>query len=162
MIRPTVPEDTPGLVALTEGTGIFSALDVEALREVLDDYHATNRAWGHVCVTYEQDGRIIGYAYYAPAAMTEGSWYLWWIAVSKQSQARGVGGELLRHAEDEARGKGGRLLFIETSSLPTYELTRRFYLKHGYEQHAILRDYYADGHDMVIFRKRLGGAKATG
>ena len=67
MIRPTVPEDTPALLALTEGTGLFSRLDMEALQEVLDDYHASNRAWGHVCVTYERDGRIIGFAYYAPA-----------------------------------------------------------------------------------------------
>jgi len=39
---------------------------------------------------------------------------------------------------------------IETSSLPHYELTRRFYLKHGYEQAAVLRDFYSDGDDMVI------------
>ena len=44
---------------------------------------------------------------------------------------------------------------IETSSLPQYELTRKFYLKHGYEQHAVLKDFYTDGDDMVIFRKHL-------
>jgi ribosomal protein S18 acetylase RimI-like enzyme len=44
---------------------------------------------------------------------------------------------------------------IETSSLPHYGLTRKFYLKHGYEQTAILKDYYADGDDMVVFRKRM-------
>jgi ribosomal protein S18 acetylase RimI-like enzyme len=162
VIRPTVPQDTPALLALTEGTGLFSRLDMEALQEVLDDYHASNRAWGHICVTYEQDGQIIGFAYYAPASMAEGTWYLWWIAVSRQIQARGIGGELLRYAEDEARAKAGRVLFIETSSLPTYELTRRFYLKNGYEQHAVLRDYYADGHHMVIFRKRLRRAESPG
>ena len=46
-------------------------------------------------------------------------------------------------------------MLIETSSLPHYELTRRFYLKHHYDQEAILRDYYADGDDMVVFRKHL-------
>ena len=40
--------------------------------------------------------------------------------------------------------------------MPHYELTRRFYLKHGYEQHATIRDFYAEGDAMVIFRKRLG------
>jgi ribosomal protein S18 acetylase RimI-like enzyme len=162
MIRPTVPEDTPALLAVGESTGLFSRLDMEALQEVLDDYHATNREWGHVCVTYEQDGQVIGFAYYAPAAMTEGTWYLWWIAVGKQIQARGIGGELLRYTEDGARAGRGRIMLVETSSLPTYELTRRFYLKNGYEQHAVLRDYYADGHHMVIFRKRLSGHDAAG
>jgi ribosomal protein S18 acetylase RimI-like enzyme len=157
MIRATVPEDTPALVALTTGTGLFTKLDIQALQEVLDDYHAVNKSWGHECVTYEQHGQIIGYAYFAPAAMTEGTWYLWWIAVSKDVQARGTGTRLLHHVEDEIRKKQGRLLLIETSSIATYELTRRFYLKHGYELHATLRDYYADGHHMTIFRKRLTG-----
>ena len=44
---------------------------------------------------------------------------------------------------------------IETSSLPHYEPTRRFYLKHGYELGATLRDFYAEGDDMVVFRKLL-------
>jgi ribosomal protein S18 acetylase RimI-like enzyme len=87
--------------------------------------------------------------------MTERTWYLYWIAVSKRTQARGIGGKLLRYAEDDIRAKSGRVLFIETSSLPHYELTRRFYLKHGYEQAAVLRDYYSDGDDMVVFRKHF-------
>jgi ribosomal protein S18 acetylase RimI-like enzyme len=156
MIRPTVPEDTPTLVPLAEGTGVFTPADIQALREVLDDYHAESYGGGHRSVTYEQDGRIIGFAYYAPASMTDRTWYLWWIVVGKQVQARGVGGELLRHVEGAIRAERGRLLLLETSSLPSYELTRRFYLKNSYEQAAVLADYYADGHDMVVFRKRLG------
>jgi GNAT superfamily N-acetyltransferase len=155
MIRPTVPGDTPALVELAEGTGVFKPLEIDALREVLDDYHAGNEAQGHRCVSSEREERVIGFAYYAPAAMTDRTWYLYWIAVVKGIQAKGLGGALLRHAEDDARQAGGRVLFIETSSLPHYELTRRFYLKHGYEQAAVLRDFYADGDDMVVFRKRL-------
>src|SRR6266566_596091 len=118
MIRPTVPEDTPGLVALAEGTTVFKPLEIQALREVLDDYHAHEKEVGHRCVTYEKDGEIIGFAYYAPAAMTDRTWYLYWIAVSKQIQARGVGQELLRYVEEDIRGANGRILLIETSSLP--------------------------------------------
>jgi hypothetical protein len=61
----------------------------------------------------------------------------------------------LRHAEEEVSRQRGRMLLIETSSLPHYEPTRRFYLKHGYEQAAVLRDFYAEGDDMVIFCKRF-------
>lgn len=158
MIRATVPADTPLLLALAEETGVFKPMEIVALQEVLDDYHAANRAQGHRSVTCEPEGAVIGFAYYAPAAMTDRTWYLYWIAVRKSLQARGVGGQLLRHAEEDIRRAGGRLLLIETSSLPHYDLTRRFYLKHGYEQTAALRDYYADGDDMVVFRKRLAGA----
>ena len=40
-------------------------------------------------VTYEKDGRAIGFAYYAPTAMTDQTWYLYWIAVDRTVQARG-------------------------------------------------------------------------
>jgi ribosomal protein S18 acetylase RimI-like enzyme len=155
MIRPTTPADTSALLELTHETGVFKPHEVEALNEVLSDYHADNHAYGHVAVTEERDGKIIGYAYYAPAAMTDQTWYLYWIAVSRKTQAKGIGGELLRYAEKDIRKRGGRILFIETSSLPHYELTRKFYLKNHYEITGVLRDYYADGDDMVVFRKRL-------
>lgn len=154
-IRATVPADTERLVALTEATGVFKPLEIQALREVLHDYFATNRELGHASITCEAGGEIIGYAYYAPAAMTDRTWYLYWIAVSKTSQAQGIGGQLLRHVEADIRQRSGRLLLIETSSLPHYLPTRQFYLKHGYEQGAVLADFYADGDNMVVFRKRL-------
>jgi len=155
MIRAATPEDTPQLLEIARGTGVFKPLEIEALQEVLDDYHAENHRHGHRAVVFEQQGRPIGFAYYAPAAMTDRTWYLYWIAVSKQIQARGIGAALLKHAEAEIQRERGRVLMIETSSLPHYELTRRFYLKQAYDQEAVLRDYYADGDNMVIFRKRL-------
>jgi ribosomal protein S18 acetylase RimI-like enzyme len=157
MIRPATPADSPLLVELTAGTGVFKPMEVEALREVLDDYHAYNHAHGHRGVIYEQDGVVAGFAYYAPAAMTDRTWYLYWIAVSKAIQARGIGAALLRHAEEDIIREGGRVLFIETSSLPHYDLTRRFYQKQGYHVDATLHDYYAAGDHMVIFRKQFAG-----
>jgi len=155
MLRPTVPEDTPLLLALTEQTGMFKPMEVQALREVLDDYFAFERDNGHFAVTREQDGRVVGFTYYAPAYMTDRTWYLYWIVVSKDQQGRGTGRVLLKAAEDHTRSLTGRLLFLETSSTPHYEPTRRFYLKHGYEITGVLKDYYCDGDDMVVFRKRL-------
>src|SRR5438105_1733301 len=139
MIRPTVPADTPTLLQLAEGTGVFKPHEVEALKEVLDEYHEYNQQHGHRCVTREERGQVIGFAYFAPAAMTDRTWYLYWIAVSKTIQARGIGQELLRYVEEDIRGANGRILLIETSSLPHYQLTRRFYVKQNYEQTAVIR-----------------------
>ncbi|HEY7327478.1 MAG TPA: GNAT family N-acetyltransferase [Gemmataceae bacterium] len=156
MIRPTTATDTPALLQLTEGTGVFKPHEIVALDEVLSDYHAGEHEQGHISVTYEDNGHILGYAYYAPAAMTDRTWYLYWIAVKRDIHAKGIGSKLLRYAEDDIRQRKGRVLFIETSSLPHYKLTRKFYLKHGYEITGVLRDYYSDGDDMVVFRKRIG------
>jgi ribosomal protein S18 acetylase RimI-like enzyme len=155
MIRQTIPADSPTLIELARATGVFKPHEMTALGEVLDDYHATYHALGHRSVTFEQDGQILGFAYYAPAAMTDRSWYLYWIAVSKQTQARGIGGKLLKHVEDDVRAANGRILFIETSSLGHYNLTRQFYVKHHYDQAAVLHNFYADGDNLVVYSKRL-------
>lgn len=154
-IRPTTPRDTKPLVELVRGTGVFKPLEVDTLDEVLSDYHATNEKEGHCCVLGHDQEKILGFVYFAPAAMTDRSWQLWWIAVEKSLQARGTGGQLLAYAEQQIRAARGRVLFIETSSLPHYEPTRRFYLKYGYELAATLRDFYAEGDDMVVFRKEM-------
>lgn len=155
MIRPTVLSDHPPLIDLAARTGKFKPIEIQALGEVLADYEATNRHHGHIAVTWDANGKVLGFAYYAPAAMTDRTWSLYWIAVEPDTQAKGIGGKLLKYAEEDIQRRNGRQLLIETSSLPHYELTRKFYLKHHYAQHAIVGDYYADGDDMVIFRKRL-------
>jgi ribosomal protein S18 acetylase RimI-like enzyme len=155
MIRATTRADIPELITLTEGTKVFKPHEIEALGEVLDDYFAVNHQHGHVAVTWEQEGKILGFAYYAPAAMTDRSWYLYWIAVRSQVQAKGIGAKMLHHAEQDIRRQNGRVLFIETSSLPHYDKTRKFYERQSYELTGVLRDYYSDGDDMVVFRKKL-------
>jgi ribosomal protein S18 acetylase RimI-like enzyme len=170
MIRPARPDDTPILKALTAGAGVFKVHEIDTLQEVLDDFHAGRCGANHCTIVEEDGGRIIGYAYYAPDIMTiigyayyapdimtDRSWYLYWIAVAKDVQARGVGGRLLDYAENDVRRKNGRIMFIETSSLPHSELTRKFYLKHGYSITGTLKDFYSDGDHMVVFRKRLDG-----
>ena len=156
MIRPATPADTDALVALTDATAMFKPIEISALREVLDDYYSTNQADGHFAITYSEESALLGFAYYAPAPMTDRTWQLWWIVVKKDVQGKGIGGKLLRHVEAHLRANGlGRVLFIETGSLPHYEPTRQFYRNHGYEQTALLRDFYADGDSMVVFRKAL-------
>lgn len=155
MIRPTIPGDTPALLDVARGTEVFKPMELVALAEVLDDYHARERAHGHRALTFEQDGRPVAFAYYAPAAMTDRAWYLYWIAVAKATQGRGIGTRLLVAAEGEIARLGGRLLLIETSSLPHYEPTRRFYGAQRYDLAGRLADFYADGDDLIVFRKRF-------
>jgi ribosomal protein S18 acetylase RimI-like enzyme len=155
MIRPARPTDTDTLVAMAADTGVFKPLEVDVLRELLDDFHDGAEAAEARAVVVEDAGRVIGFAYFAPTPMTDRTWHLYWIAVDKTVQARGTGGRLMAHVEAEVSKLGGRVLLIETSSLPSYDLTRRFYLKLGYDQEATVRDFYADGDHQVIFRKRL-------
>lgn len=154
-LRPSQPDDTHALIAIAEGTGVFKPIEIEALEEVLSDYHAHEHAAGHRCVTAWRGDTAIGFVYWAPAPMTDRTWQLYWIAVRRDLQVLGSGARLLAHCEAEVLAAGGRLLLIETSSLPSYEPTRRFYRKHGYQAPAVVRDFYADGDDLLVFGKRM-------
>ncbi|MBY0232555.1 MAG: GNAT family N-acetyltransferase [Gemmataceae bacterium] len=155
MFRPARPEDTPALMALTAATGVFKPYEVEVLKEVLDEFHAGRSGDEHAAIVLEEGGAILGYAYYAPDIMTDRSWHLYWIAVEKGGQGKGAGSRLMAQVEADVRSRNGRMMFIETSSMPHSELTRKFYLKMGYRLEARLRDFYSDGDDLCVFRKRL-------
>jgi ribosomal protein S18 acetylase RimI-like enzyme len=155
MLRPIVPPDTIALIGLTAGTDFFKPAELVALREVFDDYYRENRALGHQAFVWMEGERPLGFVYFAPVPMTEGTWSVYWIAVAKDQQGRGLGRQLLDFVENEVREYDGRLLLIETSSMPRYEPTREFYKKRGYSIAAHIPDYYADGDGLVVFSKRL-------
>jgi ribosomal protein S18 acetylase RimI-like enzyme len=134
---------------------MFKPLELVALREVLDDYHATNRQLGHISVTDESNDTLRGFVYIAPTAMTDRTWHLWWIVVAPEFQKQGIGRALLLHAEELVRTHAGRMLLAETSSTPHYEPTRQYYAKHGYQRVACVPDYYATGDSLVVFCKRF-------
>src|SRR4051794_35613532 len=110
MIRPASPADTETLLQMTQATGFFKPHEVETLREVLSDYHASMAAHthGHAhateprdrCFVLEDGGVIQGFVYHAPEPMTEGAWSLWWIVVGANTQGKGLGSTLLKFVED--------------------------------------------------------------
>jgi len=155
MLRPTAPDDTDTLVSQAAATQVFKPHEIEALQEVLEDYHATNQGYGHVCWTWMEAEKIAGFVYFASTAMTDRTWELWWIVVDPTVQGRGLGSKMLAAVESEVQRLGARIFLIETSSLPNYHPTRQFYLKHGYVEAARIADFYSDGDDKVIFSKRI-------
>lgn len=155
MIRPSTRREIDTFVAMAAATKMFKPAEVDALREVYDDFFDGNSEFGHHCLTLLEDNKVAGFAYFGPDNIANGAWELWWIVVDQSLQGQGRGGKLLADSEKIARDSGARLMFIDTSSLPQYEPTRKFYLKHGYEKEAELRDYYAPGDSKVIYRKVL-------
>ena len=87
--------------------------------------------------------------------MTDRTWNLQLIAIHPDRQRQGRGAKLLRYVEQALMVRGGRMLLVETSGLPDFDRTRKFYIKCGYEEEARIRDFYATGDDKVVFRKVL-------
>ena len=67
----------------------------------------------------------------------------------------GVKESYRRYLENQLREAGHRVLIVETSTDPDFELTREFYLKCGYVQEAVIRDFWKEGEGKVIFWKKL-------
>ncbi|MEO7327678.1 MAG: GNAT family N-acetyltransferase [Minicystis sp.] len=164
MLRSPHPNETSVLVDLAIATGLFAPGEADSLlRSVLDDLHLGKLGDGHVVQVWAdpERGAPVGWVYLAIDDKANGVWNLWWIGVAPRHQGQGVGDTLLSAVEHHVRDAGGRLLLIETSSLPALERTRDFYAKRGYVACGRVPDFYADGDDKVIFAKRLSGAPAN-
>jgi len=153
MIRPITPDDTTALIALADATGLFQPNQLGELAEMLFDYFggsSDERFW-----LVDDDRGVVGVAYCEMERMTDGTWNLQLIAVRPDHQGQGRGTALLRCVEQTLTVRDGRMLLVETSGLPSYERTRAFYAKCGYEEEARIRDFYAPGDEKIVLRKLL-------
>ena len=149
------PEDREVVRQLVASTGVFSPVEIDVAVELVDDRLKRGAASDYHFVFADQDGRTVGYTCYGPIALTAASYDLYWIAVDKAMHGRKFGRVLLERTEELIRERGGRQVYIETSNRSDYEPTRGFYLRCGYSQDALLKDFYATGDDKVIYVKRL-------
>ncbi|PMB51914.1 GNAT family N-acetyltransferase [Fischerella thermalis CCMEE 5201] len=153
MIRPTTPDDTTALIAIADAIG-FQANELEKLSEMLSDYFSGDSNSDHFWITDDDNGPV-GVAYCEPERMTNRTWNLQLIAILPDRQGQGRGTRLLHYVEQTLTVRGERILLVETSGLPSFERTRAFYAKCGYEEEARIRDFYAAGDDKIVFRKVL-------
>ena len=108
-----------------------------------------------IWVTYIHDGEPVGFAFCEPERMTNGTWNVLAIGVLPTLQGKGVGNFLMSHLEKHLKNNGQTTLIVETSGLPEFEPTRKFYKKIGYTLEARIRDFYDKGDDKIVFWKSL-------
>jgi len=154
-IRPMTRGDKPAILKLVTATPEFKPSEVVVAEEVIDSYLKSSYQSGYHILVAEVEELVVGYICYGPASLTEGTWDIYWVAVGREEQSRGIGGALMVFAEDEIKKARGRLAIVETSSKPEYERTRRFYRRHAYEIVGRIPDFYAPGDDKLILQKRL-------
>lgn len=154
MIRAATSDDITALLTLAEATGLFQENELEDLRGMVGEHLGGEDEGDNFWIVDEAD-ELLGAAYYAPESFSEGVWNLYFIGVHPTQQGKGKGTALLNYVEADLKAKGERLLLVETSGVGSFELTRTFYRKNGYDEEARIRDFYKPGDDKVIFRKAL-------
>ncbi len=140
---------------ILRNTPEFKPSEVVVAEEVIDSYLRDAEGSGYYTLVAETGSTIVGYICYGPTPLTDGTWDLYWQAVTQEKQGQGIGSALTEAAEGEIRKAQGRLAIIETSSTAAYERTRRFHIGHGYEVIGCIPDFYAPGDDKLILQKRL-------
>ena len=157
-MRPLTPNDVEPMVRLAVAAELFPPEAGEFLREQARAWLDGGEGPGGWAVEDDDGGGLGSVVFYEPRLATDRVWALTMIAVAPTLQGGGRGARALRWVEDTLRAQGQRLLVIETSSTPRYDKTRRFYARSGFQQVAVVPDYFEDGDDMVLFHKRLGGS----
>jgi ribosomal protein S18 acetylase RimI-like enzyme len=153
MMRPTTPDDMAPLLALLEAIG-FEPNEIEEIGEMLADYFSDNGNCDRFWIA-DDDSELVGIAYCEPERMTDGTWNLQLIAIRPDRQGQGRGTALLSHVEKTLIERDARVLLVETSGLPSFDRTRAFYRKCGYDEEARIRDFYKAGDDKIVYRKAI-------
>ena len=155
-IRPLTQKDRASLHSMLIETRVFTSEEIAVAMELIDivlkdpeqkDYRVD-------CMADDQD-RPVGYICYGPVPMTQGAFDLYWIAVKPRFQGQRIGFRLLDFLEEIVRASGGRMILVDTSSIPQYEKTQKFYSRKGFEEVARVPDYYRPGNDRITFCKRI-------
>ena len=149
------PADMQAVAEIVSATGFFNSAEVDMAVELVEDRLASGDASGYFFVFAEEAGRVQGYTSYGPIAGTAESFDLYWIAIHRDRQGRGLGRILMSETERRIRQAGGRRVYAETSGRPQYEPTRLFYERLGFAREAQLKDFYASGDDKVFYVKIL-------
>ncbi len=150
-IRRVLKADIPALKKVLDSSELFPSY---LLDEMISDY-LNNEKSTDIWFTAIDQGKPISIGYCAPERLTEGTYNLYAIAVHKSQQGKGIGKKMMAYIENELRANGNRILIVETSGKPEFELTRDFYTKCNYIRQAIIPEFYAKGDDKIVFWKKL-------
>ena len=150
-VRAITKEDLPALKKVLDSIELFPS-------EMLDDMSADffiNPESPEYWFTKTVNNKPVAIGFCAAEKLTKGTYNLYAIGVQKGLQGKGIGGEMMNYIEQLLIDKGNRILIVETSSSEDFKLTREFYTKLNYSKEAVIRDFWEEGDDKVVFWKKL-------
>jgi ribosomal protein S18 acetylase RimI-like enzyme len=150
-IRKIKHEDVEAIKKVIDAVALFPS---ELLDGMMADYFQ-NEMTEDIWITKEIDGVPVAVAYFAPEKLTNGTYNLYLIAIHNAYQGMGIGKQIMGYVEKYLKELGQRILIVETSGLPQFEMTRDFYIQCGYNKEAVIRDFYNEGEDKIVYWKKL-------
>jgi len=149
------PSDRKEIRQVVESTGFFSEAEIEIAVELVEERLSKGLRSGYHFLFGELVNRIIGYTCYGPIPGAANRYDLYWIVVHHDFRRAGIGKSLMVKTEEAIEKQGGERIYIDTSSRDQYRTTRLFYRSCGYQEEAVLKDFYGPGDDKVIYVKDI-------
>jgi len=150
-IRAVQKADLDELKRVIDSSGLFPS---EYLDEMISDYF-NNPYTEEIWFMYADHNQPMAIGYCVPEKLTMGTYNLLAIGVGEDFQRHGIASEMMKYIEQFLRHRGGRLLVVETSSDDAQVGARNLYEKLGYTQSALIKDFWRDGEDKIVFSKKL-------
>ena len=147
--------DREPVLSFLAATGFFRPDELAVAEEVVDSAVAKGPTGHYQSYVSEENGQAVAWVCFGPTPCTLSTFDIYWLAVAPSCQRAGVGKSLLQHAERLIKERGGALSVVETAGRASYDSTRRFYEKCGYQVSARVKDFYAPGDDKIIYTKPL-------
>jgi ribosomal protein S18 acetylase RimI-like enzyme len=155
IVEPSRQCDDEKIMELSKATGVFSAEELDTVRELFDEYSTKGRDSWYTFLSCKAGTEVLGFSCFGRRPMTDGTFDLYWICTNPSAYRKGAGRALILETERRIKALGGRYIIVETSNLPAYSRARNFYEAMGYKKEAVLEDFYADGDAQVLFSKHL-------
>lgn len=115
-----------------------------------DEDTSTNTGTNKEKERFDDRERVIGFV---GGAIRSGHGHISGIAVDKGYRTKGIGKTLLRTVEHDFLANGHEKVTLEVRKSNRDAI--RFYEQQGYKQLYIVKRYYADGEDAIVYEKKL-------
>lgn len=155
-IKSVNSQDRQAISKLIQDIDLFTIDEKDVVFELLDIYlNNPQQKDYNFFVTVETDGSFSSFICFGPTPMTLNTYDLYWIGTHPQHRRKGLAVALIQFMRTFMLNHGAKIIRVETSGKELYGETISFYDRLNFNEEARLRDFYADGDDLIIFVQRL-------
>jgi aminoglycoside 6'-N-acetyltransferase I len=153
MIRKVKRADAEKIERILKKIPQFTEKEIDVAMELVNISSNNQTQTDYNTFVFEENGKVLGYHCTGRRPLTDAVYDLYWIIADLESEIKGIGTELVKHAEHFVKEKGARWLLAETSSKESYSRTRNFYLRNSFSIVAEINDFYSAGDNLIVFGK---------
>ncbi len=144
-------KDLDKLKEVIDSCGLFPSIYLDnMIADYMDNPNSSELWYG-----YHVNDELVGFIYCVPEEFTVNTYNLLAIGVEVNHQRKGIAKNMLSFIEKELKKRNARMLIIETSSDSSQQGARFLYDKMGYTKEAIIREFWNEMEDKIIYLKKL-------